>query len=1185
MRLVSLEIDGFKSFAEKTVINFQTGVTGIIGPNGSGKSNIIEAIRWVMGEQSAKTLRGDKMVDVIFNGATDRAPLNRALVKLTLDNSDHYLNTPYTEVTVCRKLFRSGDSEYLLNGQSVRLKDIVNLFIDSGIGKESFAVISQGRVAEIFNGKPQDRRKMIEAVAGVGKYKADKETAQRRLAETNDNLNRVNDIIYELQQRLGPLEEQRALAQDYVAQKQRLDRLDQTATVRAVEAANERLTTILTRKQQAEKLAADYEARVHAANAQAGQLQSQRQKLLHTKDQQQATILRLTQEIGQLNNDQSVAQVRQEQLTAEVARLTEQQAETTTKLAAAQRAVEAAQQTQGQHETRVQAAKEQLAALQAAQAPDQQAKLTAEIEALRAQQVEQLQSLTTLHNQQTFIKQSQSRGQSQADQVAADLAQRQEQLQARQAALATSQAAVEATGAQVTAKQGQLQDLQAQLTTTQGQYETAQKQWYQALGTLQSQQARLKNYQAMAADYTGYFYGVQNVLRQRQTFPGLFGAVGELLTVPKEYTLALETVLGGQLQHLVVDSQASGKQIINYLTRTRGGRVTILPLDSLRGGRVPAAYAAVANHPGLLGKAVDLVQFEARYQPVVDQLLATTVVADNLDHATEIARLGRHQLRVVTLNGELINASGAMTGGKTKQQRVGLLTQKKRQQEFEAAVQQATTASQQAEQAVQTWQQKRQDLQAAGQTATEELTTLQARLSEQRDHLQQVTSEVQDLQRQIAALQLQTSQQDSQHSQYEDQVQAAQAAAEQLETELDQTKAELAAKQAALTQLTSQSADQAEARHQAQQALAVENERLHQAQAAVAERQAELARLQSTVQALNEQLAAAKERLTATPTASAAQIQSLQAELTAAQAQVTELNDQLEQLEQTLGDATTESDRLQGLMRVAYDDLTRINEQRLACEQTIDQGENHLSEQYHTTLAAAKAQVVDLPDEELQRQIKLLHRGIEELGEVNVAAIGEYETVKERYDFLAAQQTDLLEAEDQLKQTMAKMDQEVKRRFSQTFQQLSTAFATTFKQVFAGGQAKLILTEPHDLLETGVDIYAQPPGKKNQQLSLLSGGEKALTALALLFAVLKVHPVPFAILDEPEAALDDVNVDRFATYLDRFGNQGPQFIVITHRKGTMVNADVLYGVTMQDSGVSKVITVNVDQTLKAAQTK
>ena len=406
-----------------------------------------------------------------------------------------------------------------------------------------------------------------------------------------------------------------------------------------------------------------------------------------------------------------------------------------------------------------------------------------------------------------------------------------------------------------------------------------------------------------------------------------------------------------------------------------------------------------------------------------------------------------------------------------------------------------------------------------------------------------------------------------------------------METELDQTKAELAAKQAALTQLTSQSADQAEARHQAQQALAVETERLHQAQAAVAERQAELARLQSTAQALNEQLAAAKERLTATPTASAAQIQSLQAELTAAQAQVTELNAQLEQLEQTLGDATTESDRLQGLMRVAYDDLTRINEQRLACEQTIDQGENHLSEQYHTTLAAAKAQVVDLPDEELQRQIKLLHRGIEELGEVNVAAIGEYETVKERYDFLAAQQTDLLEAEDQLKQTMAKMDQEVKRRFSQTFQQLSTAFATTFKQVFAGGQAKLILTEPHDLLETGVDIYAQPPGKKNQQLSLLSGGEKALTALALLFAVLKVHPVPFAILDEPEAALDDVNVDRFATYLDRFGNQGPQFIVITHRKGTMVNADVLYGVTMQDSGVSKVITVNVDQTLKAAQTK
>ncbi len=1185
MRLISLEVDGFKSFAEKTVIKFQPGVTGIIGPNGSGKSNVIEAIRWVMGEQSAKSLRGEKMVDVIFNGAKDRAPLNRAVVKLTLDNSDHFLNTPYTEVTVTRKLFRSGESEYLINGQNVRLKDLVNLFIESGIGKESFAVISQGRVSEIFNGKPSDRRKMIEAIAGVGKYKADKETAQKRLTETNNNLNRVNDIIHELKQRLDPLEEQSALAQDYLAQKQKLDQFDRTATVREILGAQEQLKQVRAEKVAAEKLAADYEKRVHAANAMTTQLQQQRQALIKQKDLVQAKVLQLTQGLGELQNSQSLAQVKREQQDRELDRLKKEARAIQEKIEQVNEQLTAVQKTVTDHHKKVNQAEVNLNGLGLKDAQTRQAKLREEVADLREQQVDQLQQLTTLHNQQTFLKQSQSRGQNQADQVQADLTMHQRQLGKLEGELADQKNAVQKQVEHLISAKDAVEALQTELTQVQRKYEQAQKDWYQSLGTLHSQEARVKNYQAMAADYTGYFYGVQNVLRNREQFKGLFGPVSELITVPKQYTQAIETVLGSQLQQLVVDSQQTGKAIITYLTRTRSGRVTILPLDTLRGGFVPPVYQTVANHPGVLGRAMELIQFAPKFEVVMSHLLATTVVVDNLDHATEVARQSRHQLRIVTLAGEMINASGAMTGGKAKQQKVGLLTQKERQQEFEVAVDAAKEASQKAEVMVHTLQTKRQTIQSQGNQAVENVQNIQLALENDRNQLNAIQNRVTTLKRQIEALKLQTNQRDTEHNKFESEYRSTQVAAEKLEDQLAQTKQIIADKEALINKLANESADQAENRHHFEQALAVEKERLSQAKREAKTTEARMVAYQEQLVAIKQQIEKQTTDLTRVKPASQTEITTAKQELKIQQAVVTKIDQQLDVLEGKLGDATAENERLQNLMRIAYDDLTRINEHRLKLETQIDQGQNHLQEQYQETLTAAQAQVIDIPEEELHRQVKLLKRGLDELGEVNVASINEYQAVKERYDFLTGQRADLQDAETQLKQTMDQMDREVKERFNKTFTELSTAFETTFKQVFAGGQAKLILTDPHDLLETGVDIYAQPPGKKNQQLSLLSGGEKALTALALLFAILKIHPVPFAILDEPEAALDDVNVDRFATYLDRFGDQGPQFIVITHRKGTMVNADVLYGVTMQESGVSKVITVNVDETLRTAQTK
>lgn len=1185
MRLISLELDGFKSFADKTVINFQDGVTGIIGPNGSGKSNVIEAIRWVMGEQSAKTLRGEKMADVIFNGAKDRAPLNRAQVKLTLDNSDHFLATPYTEVTVCRKLFRSGVSEYLINGQAVRLKDITNLFLGSGIGKESFAVISQGRVAAIFNGKPEDRRQLIEAVAGVGKYRADKAAAEKRLAETNDNLNRVNDIAYELQQRLGPLEEQRALAQDYLAQKDRLDLLDQTATVRRVLAAKQELAAVKQQRARAEKLAADYEQRVHAANATTGKLQTARRAQVKQKDAAQATILNLTQQLAHLNNDQSLAKVKRDQAEAELARQQAALEALGADLTAARAAKEAAAQAVADHQAAVAKAKESLAADPSASAAQRQAELEATLAKLRDQQVDQVQQLTTLHNQATFLKQDHQRGESQAKAASADQSARAAKREELQAQLTEKKGQQEAAAARLADLKKQVTATQGDLTATQAAYEEAQKAWYQALGNLQSQQARVKNYQAMAADYTGYYYGVQNVLREREQFSGLFGPVSELITVPKEYTPAFETVLGGQLQQLVVADQETGKTIIRYLTRTRGGRVTLLPLNALRQSRVPASWNQLRQAPGVIGRAPELIQYAPQFQPVIDYLLATTIVVDTLDHATALSRQTHHQFRLVTVAGEVINASGAMSGGKNRQQRVGLLTQREHQQEFEAAVTQAEGASKAAEQRVGQLQAKRQRLQQTGAALTDQVQAAQEEVARLASEAGDLTNQVTELDRQLAALKLAAANQSDQHQHYQEAVDQNQAATAKLSAAAAATKAALAEKQAELTDLSAKRTAQAEQRHQLEQALAVEQERLHQAQADCDHQESVLEQAGARQQAIEKAIEELKHQLAAPQQASGEKTAALEEELKKAKQEVATLDDNLAAGEAALTSAQEEAERLQGLMRAAYDDLTRINERRLNQENLVDQGLNHLSSDYQLTLEAAQERAVDLADEELQRQLKLLHRGIAELGTVNLASIEEYDQVKERADFLAAQQADLQEAERQLRETMAQMDEEVKRRFSTTFDQLSTAFATTFNQIFAGGEAKLILTDPHDLLTTGVDIYAQPPGKKRQQLTLLSGGEKALTALALLFAILKVHPVPFAILDEPEAALDDVNVDRFATYLDRFGNQGPQFIVITHRKGTMVNADVLYGVTMQDSGVSKVITVNVDETLKAAQKK
>lgn len=1181
MQLLSLTLDGFKSFAQKTTIKFEPGMTGIIGPNGSGKSNIIEAIRWVMGEQSARHLRGDKMADVIFNGAADRQPLNRAVVSITLDNSDHYLASDFRELTITRKLYRNGDSEYLINGQKVRLKDITDLFIDSGLGRESFSIISQGRVAAVFNGKPEDRRGIIETVAGVAKYKKNKETAEKRLTATMDNLNRVNDIIGELSRQLEPLAAESALAKDYLEQKKRFDLLDRTQTVRQYDRQRQQFTAVQTKYQQTAKLVTDYQAQQKKVDAVLNQLKQRRAALLRQKDTAQQAILTQTEKIAQLKNQQSMSSMKRDQQVADQQRLNEQAAKLKEQLQTARQDEQAVKDQLATHEQEMAHHQADYDAAQKMSNAERIQALNQQLDDLRNQQINLMQELTTVHNQRAFLQRSHEQRVSQQNQNSSEL----QDKQAQQTQLSTDQQdhqkELDRLNDQVNQLQTQVTDLERQLTTTSQQYQQAQRDWYAALGDVHSTKSRIKNYQAMSEEYAGYYQGVRTVLQNRQAFPGLAGPVSELFDVPAKLTTAIETVLGGQLQQLVVDRQTTGKQIISYLVQHRGGRVTILPLDTLIHRRPASFWNQVAGMPGVVGRAVDLIHFDPQFQLVADYLLGSTVVADNLDHATAIARAGRHQLRVVTLDGQLINASGAMTGGANRHRQHGLLTQKQLGKQLNDLLHQQETQVSQTEQRVADLKQCHDDQEQQLTTLRSQLHTAQLDQHAAQSQLEVLAGRLQDLNRQIQALQSQADQQGNQVK--DDQTQVAQ---------LKQKEETVAHRQQATEEKINTLTEQI---HALETNASAQNEQLHQMEqwlAVAAERQQQFQRqvaaATKTVADTEHELARIKDQLTAlaaamsndhSQTDNQAALEEAQALLAKTKTQVEKYDSELAKLNDDLAIQEDKYQRTTELQQAASDDASDLKAQQVRIEGQLDQLLNHLSEQYEMTIDVARQEVSDLDDDQLARQLKLLRRGLAELGDVNVGSIAEYDRVKKHYDFLKGQQDDLLAARKQLNQTMGEMDSQVEQRFTRTFKRVSAAFDETFKQIFGGGQAKLVLTDPDHPLTTGIDIMAQPPGKKNQHLSLLSGGERALTAITLLFAILKVRPVPFAILDEPEAALDEVNVQRFAQYLNRFGKTGPQFIVITHRKGTMMGADVLYGVTMQESGVSKMVSVDVIDTM------
>lgn len=1180
MYLKRIEIAGFKSFADKTVIDFENSVTAVVGPNGSGKSNITEAIRWVLGEQSAKSLRGGKMPDIIFAGSDSRKQLNVAEVTVILDNEDHYLPLEYNEISVTRRYRRTGESDFFINKQSCRLKDIQELFLDSGLGKESFSIISQGKVEAIFSSKPEDRRGIFEEAAGVLKYKQRKKKAEQKLFETEDNLSRVQDIIYELEEQLTPLATQSKAAKEFLRLKEELTETDIALMIAEIKAArtewtqreaelkqfNQELATVTEQIQERESTLATWRKQ----NAQADRL----------IEKNQQKLLALSESLKQTEGQKDVL--------LERSKHTKQSTqEYQASLAEAQKKVQHFEKQQAsltkdvdKKEAEIQQAEAQLMVTQ--QELEKYQKSTKELLAeLRDQYVDLMQEQAAVGNELKYLERQYQQETAKSQQTLA------------------KQTEVQATVAELSAKKAELVEQQTKLTQSseetktkvtaiqtegkkfQEQLNTEHPKMYQLMNQVQQLRARQKSLQEIQENYFGFYQGVRLVLQHKQQLSGVVGAVAELIDVPADFTLAIETALGGAAQHIIVENEVDARQAITYLKQQKGGRATFLPLTTIKPRQLPAHVAAqAATIEGFLGVASERVTYPDAVQSVVNNLLGTILLAKDLASANTIAQTIHYQYRVVSLEGDVMNAGGSMTGGANKRGNQGSLFAQNQE------LKQLTSEFDQANQELQVQEKKVQALQEKVTTLSEEYEAARSVMEQLRFEEQEVANKLQNISNDLTRFE-----KEQQISNFETrelnqfietyEKQRTELATKQQELEEQRTKIDEEIKS------LSQESDQMEARRaqiqgqkaQEQADLAVLKEQFNHLQIQLRGARVQKTEAMERQTSLEQQLAA----LTANFSDHELTEESLDEKIRELSVQREQLQAELQEVKATRDTTQKEIDQLAEILaqqnqehKVRLTEQSKLEVKKDRAEMLLDQHVTYLETEYQMTFEKAVIDYQPTADVSGSKEkVATLKRSIEALGPVNLNAIEQYEQVNERYTFLSTQRDDLLSAKNQLFDTMDEMDDEVRTRFKEVFEAIRKEFKVVFPNMFGGGRAELVLTDPTDLLKTGIEIEVQPPGKKLQSLSLLSGGERALTAIALLFSIIRVRPVPFCILDEVEAALDEANVTRFGNYLRNFQND-TQFIVVTHRKGTMEAANVLYGVTMQESGVSKIVSVRME---------
>lgn len=1171
MYLKEIEIQGFKSFADKTKIVFDQGVTAVVGPNGSGKSNITESLRWALGESSVKSLRGGKMPDVIFAGTESRKPLNYASVVVTLDNEDGFIKDAGQVIKVERHIYRSGDSEYRIDGKKVRLRDIHDLFLDTGLGRDSFSIISQGKVEEIFNSKPEERRAIFEEAAGVLKYKTRRKETESKLQQTQDNLDRLEDIIYELDNQIKPLAKQAENARKFLDLDDQRKAIYLDVLVAQIKENKTELELTEEELTQVQELLTSYYQKREELEEENQSLKKKRQDLQAQMAKDQGSLMDLTSLISDLERKLALSKLESEQVA-----LNQQEAQA--RLATLEDKRKALSKEKAEKEANLEQLEEELAEnnkelnrleaelLAFSDDPDQM------IELLRERFVALLQEEADVSNQLTRIENelenSRQLSQKQADQ----LEKLKEQLATAKKKASQQKSELETAKEQV---QRLLADYQASAKEQDDQkvsYQAQQSQLFDRLDSLKNKQARAQSLENILRNHSNFYAGVKSVLQEKDRLGGIIGAVSEHLTFDVHYQTALEIALGASSQHIIVEDENAATKAIDFLKRNRAGRATFLPLTTIKARTISSQNQdAIVASPGFLGMADELVSFDKRLEAIFKNLLATTAIFDTVEHARAAARQVRYQVRMVTLDGTELRTGGSYAGGANRQNNSIFIKQELEQLQKEIAEEEASLHSE--EESLKTLQDEMAVL-------TERLEAIksqgeQARIQEQGLSLayQQTNQQVEELET-LWKLQeeelnhLSEGDWQADKEKCQDRLTTIASEKQNLETEIEEIKSNKNAIQERYQNLQEQisQARLLKSELQGQKRYEVTDiERLGKELDNLDIEQEEIQRLlQEKVDNLEK---VDTDLLSQQAEEAKTQKINLQQGLIRKQFELNDIESQLDDIASHLDQARQQNEEW-------IRKQTRAEAKKEKVSERLRYLQAQLTDQYQISYTEALEKAHELEDLNLaEQEVKDLEKTIRSLGPVNLDAIEQYEEVHNRLDFLNSQRDDILSAKNLLLETITEMNDEVKERFKSTFEAIRKSFKVTFSQMFGGGQADLILTEG-DLLTAGVEISVQPPGKKIQSLNLMSGGEKALSALALLFSIIRVKTIPFVILDEVEAALDEANVKRFGDYLNRF-DKDSQFIVVTHRKGTMAAADSIYGVTMQESGVSKIVSVKL----------
>ena len=1180
MRLKRLEIYGFKSFADRTVVVFDEGITGIVGPNGSGKSNLSDAVRWVLGEQSAKALRGGKMEDIIFNGTQKRKRLGYCEVSLVFDNEDHALAVDFTEVMITRRVYRSGEGEYYINKAACRLRDIIELFRDTGVGKEGYSIIGQGRIDEILSQKSEDRRDIFEEAAGIVKYRARKAESEKRLANMRDNLSRVEDIIAELNSQLEPLAKASETARRYLALRDELRKLECSAFVIRTDRYKERIeeaeqmlgglrdaiaqeekrtAELSTLRDTANEKAIDDEKQVTAAHEAVLEYTREREAREGELGVLRAEIARMEKDVLSLSQDEDLKRARDRALSGEIEQNERDTLSTRSGIVELQRTLAAKEEELARLQEEARAAEEAL-----------EAHKSAIIDA-----VNRLSDMRTSEARlATMRKELERRGEealAQREELTVIAGRLQEQLDEALRALEDAKAG------EAKCQQAE-QAIEAESQEAARRIATIQQALSEANGKKQSVASRLRMLCEMERDYAGYQQAVKQVLLYAKENKGVKGVVASLMQVPRELERAVEAVLGGALQHVVTSDEYVARDMIAYLRQNKLGRATFLPMTTITGRTLNPQERQLLTMPGCVGLASELVSFAPEYRGIVENLLGRTVVAENLDAGIEIMRRGRHAFRLVTLEGDVMHSGGSMTGGSAASRMTSLLSREREIKEHEELLAKLDGQIADYNERLQKGEALRAAIKLRRAQAFEDLHQAQIDVSiaservrtsrEQRESHAQQEQRCDMLRAQIAE---NLTQIDSQLAG----ARSTQEGEEKSSDEMNRRTGELSDTLYACREALDAMRDTVQslrvslaAKERDLAALAQDNARMHREQNELALQIGQSVesreRLMLTHQESVMQMAAdnaRQEECIGRLEAAQQELLDRQAVRNETQEQVRALTQEVDSLRETLSQDMEKCHKAELVLGRAQSELTQLQQR--------------IWDEYELTYAGAQEYMItpfDLSSGD--KRTGEIRREIRAMGPVNVTAVEDYVACKERYDDLTGQRDDLLHAQEDLMGIIETLQRQMEKQFVENFRMMQVYFNETFKRLFGGGQAELRLMDEHNVLECGIEIVAQPPGKKLQLLSLLSGGERALTAIAILFAMLRLKPTPFCFLDEIEAALDDGNISTFADYLRDF-SKDTQFVVVTHRKGTMERCDGLYGVAMEEKGVSRMLSVEL----------